>query len=68
MPSKKPILTIRTTQELIDKLQEISEKQNRSMSNMGETIIQEYIKKYEAEQERSSKKKNLEKSSISKTG
>lgn len=68
MPSKKPILTIRTTQELIDKLQEISDKQNRSMSNMGETIIREYIEEYEAQQERSTKKKNLEKSSISKTG
>lgn len=70
MPSKKPILTIRTTQELIDRLQKISELENRSMSNMGETIIKEYLDKWElnqkAQQERSDQKNQLAESSVSK--
>lgn len=72
MPSKKPILTIRTTQELIDRLQKLSETENRSMSNMGETIIKEYLDNWELnenkQQKRSEQKNKLEKSSISKIG
>ena len=47
MPSKKPLLGIRTDAETIKKLKEIAEKDNRSASNLGEKIIKEWIKKYE---------------------
>lgn len=57
MPSKKPILTIRTTQELIDKLQRLSDKNNRSMSNMAETIIKDYLDNLEATQAKESRAK-----------
>ena len=49
MPSKKPYIQIRTTDETIKKFDYIASKNNRSMSNMGETIILEYIQQYEAE-------------------
>ncbi|MBS6953446.1 MAG: hypothetical protein KH230_09435 [Enterocloster asparagiformis] len=68
MPSNKPILTIRTTTELIERLKKLSDKENRSMSNMAETIIKEYLDNYEAQQDRAEQKSKLEKSSISKTG
>ena len=70
MPSKKPILTIRTTQDLIDRLQKLSEFENRSMSNMGETIIKEYLDNWElnqkSQQERVEQKHKLTESSVSK--
>lgn len=47
MPSKKPYIQIRTTTETITKFEKIADENNRSMSNMGETIIKDYIKKYE---------------------
>ena len=47
MPSKKPLLGIRTDAETIQKLKEIAEKDNRSASNLGEKIIKDWIKKYE---------------------
>ena len=47
MPSKKPYIQIRTTTETITKFEHIAEVNNRSMSNMGETIIKDYIKAYE---------------------
>lgn len=68
MPSKKPIIAIRTTEELINKFQTICEKENRSMSNMGEYLIMKYIEEYETKQERTDQKQKLEQSSISKTG
>lgn len=49
MPSKKPYIQIRTNEKTIKKFEYISDKNNRSMSNMGETIILEYIDKFEAE-------------------
>ena len=49
MPSKKPYIQIRTSEETIKKFEHISTKNNRSMSNMGETIILEYITNYETE-------------------
>lgn len=49
MPSKKPYIQIRTNTETITKFEKIAEENNRSMSNMGETIIKDYIKTYEAE-------------------
>lgn len=68
MPSNKPILTIRTSNELIERLRTLSEKENRSMSNMAETIIKDYLDNYEAQQNRAEQKSKLEKSSISRTG
>lgn len=47
MPSKKPQILIRTSQELIDKLDIIAEKDSRSRSNLAEKIIIEYVEKYE---------------------
>lgn len=47
MPSKKPYIQIRTTTETITKFEKIADENNRSMSNMGETIIKDYIKEYE---------------------
>lgn len=49
MPSKKPILTIRTTDELIEKYRIISHNENRSISNKAETVLIDYLKSYEAE-------------------
>ena len=49
MPSKKPYIQIRTTNEIIEKFKIIAETENRSSSNLGETIIKDYIHKYEAE-------------------
>lgn len=49
MPSKKPILTIRTTNELIEKYRIISHIENRSISNKAETVLIDYLKNYESE-------------------
>lgn len=49
MPSDKPKIVIYTEQEIIEKLDIIAKKQNRSRGNMGETIIKEYIENYENE-------------------
>jgi len=49
MPSKKPYIQIRTTDEIIKKFDYISKLDNRSMSNKGETLIIEFIKEYEAQ-------------------
>ena len=68
MPSKKPVIAIRTTEELINKFQVICDKENRSMSNMGEYLIMRYIEEYEAKQEKETRKQELGKSSISRTG
>ncbi|PPK82244.1 hypothetical protein BXY41_103460 [Lacrimispora xylanisolvens] len=68
MPSKKPILTIRTTEELIERLRKLSEEQNRSISNTAETILKNYLDELEAKQEKTERKKSLEKSSNTRTG
>ena len=47
MPSKKPYIQIRTDNDIVKKFEHIAEHNNRSMSNMGETIIKDYIKEYE---------------------
>ena len=49
MPSDKPKIVIYTDKEIIEKLDLIASKQNRSRGNMGETIIKEYITQYEKE-------------------
>lgn len=47
MPSTKPKIVIRTTDELIEKFEIIAKNENRSMSNLGETILLQYIENYE---------------------
>jgi len=49
MPSDKPKIVIYTDNEIIKKLDLIATRQNRSRGNMGETIIKEYIERYEKE-------------------
>lgn len=47
MPSNKPKIVIRTDEEIIKKFETIAKRENRSMSNLGETIIKQYIDGYE---------------------
>lgn len=49
MPSKKPLIAVRTTDILLKKFNYISEKNNRSMSNQAETLIKDFIDQYELE-------------------
>lgn len=49
MPSNKPVIVIRTTDEIINKFKIICEEENRSMSKQAEKMIQDLIKKYEKE-------------------
>lgn len=58
MPSKKPQILIRTTEENKRKIEAIAEEQKRSVSNLMEVIIEEYLKKYEAKNKQIS---NIEK-------
>lgn len=48
MPSELPIIRVRTTQEIIDKLKVISKENNRSMSRETELLIKNHIKNYES--------------------
>ena len=49
MPSKKPMIAIRTDETTYNKFQHICEEENRTLSNLGETLIKNYVKKYELE-------------------
>lgn len=49
MPSKKPMIGIRTDEITYKKFQHICEEENRNLSNLGETLIKNYIRKYELE-------------------
>lgn len=49
MPSDKPQILIRTEKELIEKLDIIAKKENRSRANLAETVLKEYVKQYEQE-------------------
>lgn len=68
MPSDKPRLVIRTTQDIIDEFDRISKLEDRSMSNLGERIIKQYIKEYQEKENKTEQKNKLEQSSISRTG
>lgn len=48
MGSTKPQILIRTNQELIDKLDILAKAQNRSRGNLAETILLDYVNKYES--------------------
>lgn len=47
MPSKKPIIAVRTTTEIIEKMKIISEENGRSISKEVEILIKRHIKRYE---------------------
>lgn len=47
MPSQKPQILVRTSEETKFKLQRIAENNKRSVSNMAEIIIENYIENYE---------------------
>lgn len=47
MPSKKPMITLRTEQEYIDKLKIIADYEGRSDNKQLEYILKQYIKNYE---------------------
>lgn len=49
MSTDKPRLVIYTDQETINKLDAIAKAQNRSRGNMSETILKDYIQRYEQE-------------------
>lgn len=59
MPSKKPQILIRTTEENKKKIEEIAEEQKRSVSNLMEIIIEEYLRKYETTNEFKKKQKEI---------
>lgn len=47
MPSKKPIIAIRTTNTIKSKIEYISEDNNRSVSKEIELLIKKHIQRYE---------------------
>ena len=47
MPSTKPIIAVRTTEEIIEKMKFIAEENGRSVSKEVEMIIKKHIKRYE---------------------
>lgn len=47
MPSKKPMITLRTDQAIIDKLKYISDFESRSDNKELEYILKLYIKEFE---------------------
>ena len=49
MPSNKPIIAVRTTEDIIKKFSFICEKEKRSMSKQAEKMIIELIESYESE-------------------
>lgn len=68
MPTKKPKVQIILDENIYQKLKDIAEQDKRSISQMGSIIIENYIKNFEAQQNRAEQKSKLEKSSISRTG
>lgn len=47
MPSNKPIIAVRTTHEIIEKMKIISEDNGRSVSKEVELLIKKHIDRYE---------------------
>lgn len=47
MPSSKPVIAVRTTEEIIAKMKHISGENNRSISGEVELLIKKHIKRYE---------------------
>lgn len=49
MPSIKPQILIRTNEENKKKLEYLASREKRSVSNLMEIVIENYLNKYEAE-------------------
>lgn len=49
LPSKKPQILIRTKEENKKKLEYLASREKRSVSNLMEIVIENYLNKYEAE-------------------
>lgn len=49
MPSKKPQIKAVTDTETYEKIKKIAETENRSTSNLIETLVKKYIASYESE-------------------
>ena len=49
MPSKKPQIKAVTDTETYEKIKKIAERENRSTSNLIETLVKKYITSYESE-------------------
>ncbi len=64
MSTERPRLVIYTDQETLDKLDIIAKTQNRSRGNMSDTILKDYIQRYEEEHGRL----NSAELSVTKTG
>lgn len=47
MPSKKPVIAVRTNEELKAKLEYIAEQNSRSASGEIEMLIKEHVRQYE---------------------
>lgn len=48
MPSKRPVIMIRSTEEIIEKFKVVSKSEHRSMSNYAEKLILDKIDEYES--------------------
>ena len=59
MPSNKPTIMIRTTEEIKQKFEYICEKENRSMSKQIEKMIKDLIENYESTNGNIKVQKNL---------
>lgn len=49
MPSKRPVIMIRTTENIVEKFKTVCENEHRSMSNYAEKLIIDTIRQYESE-------------------
>ena len=47
MPSNKPIIAVRTSNDIIEKMKVIADENNRSVSKETELLIKKHIKRYE---------------------
>ena len=47
MPSNKPIIAVRTTDDIIEKMKFIADENGRSVSKEVEMLIKKHIKRYE---------------------
>lgn len=47
MPSNKPLIVIRTTEEIKKKIEFVAEENNRSVSKEVELLIKRHLKRYE---------------------
>ena len=47
MGLEKKVVSVRLDESFIEKLREIAEKQNRTLSNLVETVLKEYVSNLE---------------------